>query len=565
MPPGQSTINSILESILNDEPPQRTGINTTSAIAESADSESGTMGVPVSKQDLSDEPEQSLQKSMVPYDNGEWVSVCSQDSEDEWYCTPRVEDCMADLTLHCAPRASVGSQSGDATRMRWLEENLIDAQLREQQHTSLINAQKVHISVLNSSLADEQCLSIRLGESLSTLFVLMTQSQQHELDKVQRRLLDLQTDAETYVLAHEWRVFQEKLQSLNSTLDGHMKRSMPNSIPSASMAAGYTVVLGNLLRDVPHIKEGLKKLEHDIAEEKARVTEDNPSGSSTTPKRIALESLSLDHFAMTDVIPDTSADILSVTDILDRYYEFTRLHRKRIVTRQEKLQTLLDEFLIEIGRLQADLDYEEARATNMLIRLEFWMMDLEAPRINSLDELFNNLESKRQALQRGYMELERIAEIMKEVPSHFNMIDIHGPREAQASAKLEGSGLEASEGSVSQDGTSAADQHGDASYITELQAKLNHLVFSLDLSLDRFDLVRVRQKEKTAALNEQLDSLKSGKEELEKGVKKVADKLFQHRERLWGLSPPARKMGEELISILAEQLNINCDGPQVYE
>ncbi|KAI0541457.1 hypothetical protein GGR58DRAFT_457125 [Xylaria digitata] len=112
--------------------------------------------------------------------------------------------------------------------------------------------------------------------------------------------------------------------------------------------------------------------------------------------------------------------------------------------------------------------------------------------------------------------------------------------------------------------TAVACQRGDRLYIAELESKLKEKQDNEKAWATHFENLHQREKEAKAALQQQLGTIKLGNEKLQRVVQVVAGRLFEHRERLWGLSTPARKMGEELISTL-EQMEVSCDEPLIYE
>ncbi|KAJ8108517.1 hypothetical protein ONZ43_g6400 [Nemania bipapillata] len=389
---------------------------------------------------------------------------------------------------------------------------------------------------------------------------MITQNQQNELDRVQRRLLDLQIDAEDCLLGHEWRDLQERFHNLNRKLDGYIKLTTPQSISAGTQTDELTLFLRGLLGDLPKLWKGLRKLKRDIEDERARDAEDKSAGQESRPERIADEHMEQQDANITDASSQPS-----VTDILDRYYEFSRFHRERMVMRQEKLQVLLNLTSTELSRLQADLAYEEGRTANMKTRMRFWSDDLSASKVKSPTMLMENLDMKLSVLKCGSEELEQIAQVIQNLPSDLHMIDLHTPEADQASTSSEAATpKELSIALGTQDCASSTGQREDKLYISELEARLQEKQANEKAWAAHFENLHQRENETKAALQKRLDSVELGNAELQKVVRTVTGKLFEHRERLWSLSTPARKMGEELIAAL-EQLEITCDEPSIYE
>ncbi|KAI1300803.1 hypothetical protein F5Y03DRAFT_224303 [Xylaria venustula] len=437
--------------------------------------------------------------------------------------------------------------------------------MRSQEHlNAYIQVQERTITYLTNMFSHQQEISGALGVKLYDLFMVMTQSQQCELDKLQKRLLDLQTAAEEWLLGQEWRDLQHKLHDLNRKLDGYIKTSTQEAISTGNITDELTLFMSGLLGDVLRMWKGLETLERDIEEEKFRdavskLGSSEPSIEGPTSGRANQED---DKSINTFIRP-------SVTDILDRYYEFSRLQRERMATRKEKLQALFDNISTELGRLQADLTYEEGRTANMKTRMTFWGDALEASKVKCPATLIENLETKQSALKRGSQELEEIAMLIQDLPSSFHMIDIRGLGEDQASTSMPTQPESSSTGAKQGSGTvgnrsSVAGHKEDALYIAELEAKLAEKQANEAAWATHFEDLQKREKEAKAALQKRLDAAELGNADMRKVVKIVAGKLFEHRERLWDLSTPARKLGEELIKTL-EQLNIPCDKSLIYE
>ncbi|TGJ81333.1 hypothetical protein E0Z10_g7448 [Xylaria hypoxylon] len=500
-------------------------------------------------------PDEPAQISTMPCDPSGWVPVRSPDSEDDWCLTPSVEGKIypaSPVSSHSAPSPS-NDQNSDSMKLAVAGEDLKEARAREQYQALYIEVQEKHISNLQSIIDKQRGISDSLETKLFDSFVVMTRNQQYELDKVQKRLLDLQNDAEEWLLGHEWRNLQQKLHDLNHKLDGYIKSSTPQTISTGEQTDELTLFMNSLLGDLPKMWNGLEKLERDIEEEK-----DRDAGECGTECTIE------DHTSREDVNNADMPTHPSVTDILDRYYVFSRLQRERMITRKEKLQVLLDEFSTELGRLQADLAYEEGRTANMRTRMTFWEDDLGASKVEYPDALLDNLEMKQTALKCGSQELEKIAGIIQELPSHFHMIDIRAPGEDQTSTHPETSTREAKQVSGTRKRAEVAGQREDTLYIAELEAKLKEKQANEKAWAAHLENLHQREMKARTALQKGIDSTELRNAKLQKVVQVVAGKLFEHRERLWGLSTPARKMGEELISTL-EQLEISCDEPLIYE
>ncbi|KAF2965629.1 hypothetical protein GQX73_g7941 [Xylaria multiplex] len=599
---------------------------------------------------------------------------------------------VSPTSRHSAPSPSNNSSSAIMKFAATVEE-LKEARARRQSQELVIELQEGEIKRLHSIIQKQRGVSESLETKLFDSFVVMTQSQQHELDKLQKRLLDLQADAEDWLLGHEWRHLQQKLHDLNRKLDGYIKSSTPQKIAAGEQTDELPLFITGLLGDLPRMWNELEKLQQDIEEEQYRGTANYSDGAEHTAEQTTHSDTSQEEVCSAEMPAHPS-----VTDILDHYYEFSQLQRKRMAARKERLQGLLDDISTELGRLQADLAYEEGRTANMRTRMMFWEADLGVSKVECPDTLLSNLEMKQTVLKCGSQELEKIAGIIQELPSHFHVIDIRAPGEDRTSCcptsgkkapstlsvdeldenygHLDNSGdkhatgidtrpclspegslafykskkikyplaadddielgdihelrlrrlteevynimsktkptikiracrdaltssivwrvseavdllnsiddtanttkstcsstppktppMEIKQASRTQNRAGDAGQRDDTLYIAELESKLKEKQDNEKAWATHFENLHQREKEAKTALQEQLDSAKLGNEELQKVVKVVAGKLFEHRERLWGLSTPARKMGEELISTL-EQLEISCDEPLIYE
>ncbi|RWA09459.1 hypothetical protein EKO27_g5628 [Xylaria grammica] len=653
------------------------------------------------------EPAQTFTMSLEP---SGWVPVNSSDSEGEWCYTPSVGDTVdpAPLASHHPVSPPSNSPNNDLKRLTTSNEDLKEARAQVlEQYQGLIEAQGERISNLQSIIDNKKDMMNSLEAKLFDSFVVMTQSQQHELDRLQKRLLDLQTDAEEWLLGHEWRGLQQKLHTLNYKLDGYIKSSTLQAISTGEQTDELTLFMNSLLGDLPKMWNGLEKLERDIEEEKVGDTVNKQDSSERVAKHTTDS-----HTSREDVDSANTPTQPSVTDVLNRYYEFSRLQRERMITRKEKLQSLLDEVSAELSRLQADLAYEEGRTASMRTRMMFWEDDLGASKVVCPVTLLENLEMKQMALKKGSQELEKIAGIIQELPSHFHMIEIRAPGEDRASclaatktetglalsedgssenykhrhssgheppmrggikpssfSEKDHTRLESSEtesistanhdmrledihdpelrqltttlysimstgnskvpvkacqvalerngwrfwdaakflidkrkdrvtspikSSFSQDDrsltpspttlsshpatstkkvkqasekqahTRVSGRREDTLYIAELEAKLKEKQDNEKAWASLLERLQRREKEAKTALQKRIDSTELGNAKLRKAVQVVAGRLFEHRERLWGLSTPAREMGEELISTL-EQLEISCEEPLIYE
>ncbi|KAH8160711.1 hypothetical protein CIB48_g7528 [Xylaria polymorpha] len=502
------------------------------------------------------------QSLAMPYDHSDWVPVQSSDSEDSWSCTTSTEDQV--YSESPASRRSTVSPGGDpfynAIRLAEVEGELENAREYERVQTSVIEDQRKHNFDLVIRINKQEHLSRSIGGKLSDLFVVVTQNQQYELDKVQRRLLDLQVDAESGCFGQTWRDLQQKLHNLNHKLDGYIRLSTPKAILAGTQTDELTLFLGGLFADLPKMRKELERLGRYIEEEKVIIDGEN----KLQDDKAACERAVKDHTRWEDV---DSADLSapsSMTDILDRYYAFSRLHREMMETRKEKLQELLGKTSIELSRLQADLAYEEGRTDNMRTRAIFWGDGLGESRVECPHTLLENLEMKRFALQCGSQELERIVETVQGLPSRFHIIDIRDAEEYKASADSQSAYNPVKGAPGGSSCAVIAGQREDTMYIAELEAKLKEKQANEKAWGAHFESLHRRENEAKAALKQQLDSMELKNKGLQNVVTIVTAKLFQRRERLWDLSTTARQLGEELISTL-EQLGIPCDKPSVHE
>ncbi|KAI0966012.1 hypothetical protein F4678DRAFT_451075 [Xylaria arbuscula] len=523
--------------------------------------------------------QEDSQSSATHHGHCDWVPVSSSTSEADLCSSPLTEDNKPGLSSPASPQSVVynadsnhGSMqlevSGKHLQETRSQERLSSCIQRQdsciQTQDSCIQTQERTITYLTRMFDQQREISDTLGAKLYDLFMVMTQSQQCELDKLQKRLLGLQTDAEDLLLGQEWRDLQQKLHDINRKLDSYIKTSTPEAISTGNITDELTLFLSSLLGDIPKVWKGMEALERDIEEERFR---DAVSKLGSSEPSIECPTSERENQENTKSISTLARP--SVTDILDRYYEFSRLQRERMATRKEKLQALFDNISTELGRLQADLTYEEGRTANMKIRMMFWGDDLEASKVKCPATLIENLETKQSALNRGSEELEEIAMLVQDLPSSFHMIDIRGLGEDQASTSMsthpESSAMGVKQGSgTTRDRSGVAGQKEDMAYIAELEAKLAEKQANETAWATHFEDLQKREKEAKAALQKRLDAAEFGNTEMRKVVKIVAGKLFEHRERLWGLSTPARKLGEELIKTL-EQLDIPCDEPLIYE
>ncbi|KAI0445666.1 hypothetical protein F4803DRAFT_122144 [Xylaria telfairii] len=498
----------------------------------------------------------------MPYDHSDWVPVQSSDSEDSWSCTTSTEDQV--YSESPASRHSAAVPSSDpfynAVRLAEVEAELENARESERAQTSVVRAQEKSMFDLVIRINKEQHLSRSIGGKLSDLFVVVTQNQQYELDKVQRRLLELQVDAESGCFGQTWRDLQQKLHNINHKLDGYIELSTPKAILAGTQTDELTLFLGGLFADLPKMRKELERLSRYIEEEKVTID----VGNVVQDDKDACERAVKEHTRWEE---DDSADLsasCSMTDILDRYYSFSRLHREMMETRKVKLQELLGKTSIELSRLQADLAYEKGRTANMRTRAIFWGDGLGESRVECPYTLLENLEMKQFALERGSQELEQIVETVQGLPPRFHIIDIVDPEEYKASTNSQ-SAYNPAKG-VPGDSSCAdiTSQREDTMYIAELEEKLKEKQANEKAWGAHFESLHRRENEAKAALKQQLDSMELKNKELQNVVTVVTAKLFQRRERLWDLSGTARQLGEELISTL-EQLGILCDKPLVRE
>ncbi|KAJ8122433.1 hypothetical protein O1611_g9840 [Lasiodiplodia mahajangana] len=519
---------------------------------------------------LEQHPETQLRNSSRPFtlpEPSDWFQVRKPDSEDGLCRTISTDDADVHPTSPgpCCSTSSPSSgndPNSDDTKLSLFltEEELRESREQEQCQAVIIKAQEKYISNLDIIIGKEREISQVLGAKLYDLFIAVTQNQQHELDRVQKRLLDFQADAEDYLLSHEWRDLQEKLHNLNRKLDGYIKLTTPQSITAGTQTDELALFLSGLYGDLPKMWKDLRKLKRDIEEEKAKDDETTPESAEHAPERPADEYTKLE-----DAVDSVDmVDQPSVTDILDRYYEFSRFHRERMVARQGKLQKLLDLTSTELGRLQADLAYEEGRTANMKTRMTFWLDDLDGSKIKSPTALMENLDMKLLALKCGADELQKIADVVQSIPSYFHMIDIQSLTTQALTYPEAGTSEEAAKSpAVPQDYVGATGERENTLYIAELEAKLKEKQANEKAWAAHFESLHQRSHETKAELQKELDSVELTNTELRNVVRTVAGKLFEHRERLWGLSKPARQMGEELISTL-EKLEVTCDEPLIY-
>ncbi|KAJ2994098.1 hypothetical protein NUW58_g1641 [Xylaria curta] len=501
------------------------------------------------------------QSFTMPQDSSDWVSVHSPGSGDDWHRTPSTEEIHRASPAphhHSTPSPRNATRSNSISLNATPEKYWAEKQEREREQT-LIETQERQISDLSLIIDHERDISSSLGSKLSDLFIVMTQNQQHELDKVQGRLMSLQTDAENCLLGCEWRALQQKLHNLNRKLDKYIENSTPEAIAAGTQTDELTLFLSGLLGGIPQMWKELAKLKHAIDDEKARDAEDRLESDEPMPEGATSESSEGE-----DIDSAGASAQLSVTDILDRYYEFSRLHREGMAARKERLQDLLDQTSTEISRLQADLSYEEGRTANMVTRMMFWGNDLDVSKVKDPATLIKNLELKRSNLKRGSKELENVAKIIQTLPSHFYMIDIRSPGENHASMSSESVTNQVKDASGTQGHFGAAGKLEDMLYITELEAKLKEKQANEKAWAAHFESLHQQELEAKAILEGRLESMTLEVAELDEVVTTVAGKLFEHRERLWGLSMPARQLGEELISTL-EKLRITCDKPRIYQ
>jgi predicted nuclease with TOPRIM domain len=190
----------------------------------------------------------------------------------------------------------------------------------------------------------------------------------------------------------------------------------------------------------------------------------------------------------------------------------------------------------------------------------FWADDLEVSKVKCTTRLMDNLKAKESALQSGWDELKRIADMIQKLPSYFHVIDIRTPDEDTASTQPEWLIDHARRAPGARDCTYVASCEEDKLYIAELEAKLKEKQADERAWAAHLQSLHQREKEVKNAFQQRLNSAVVENEELRHVVKTVAGKLFDHRERFWGLSTPARNLGEELISTL-KQVGFACDDP----
>ncbi|KAI1734873.1 hypothetical protein F4680DRAFT_328043 [Xylaria scruposa] len=491
-----------------------------------------------------------VSSSLTPYGHLEWVPVHSPDSRDDWCRMPSTEN-----QVYWASPASCHSAASpendpdhNAIRLAVVEGELEDARERERTQTS-------HLWELFVSLDKEEKKSKLLGGKLCDLFVVMTQSQQHELDEVQKRLMNLQSDAENGGFSATWSGLQQRLHDLNYKLDKYIGLSSSKVIFSGKQTDELTLFLGGLLGSLPKMREEVERLSQYIEEEKVIDAQDKLQADKHACEHVTREHTTRGNDDSTELCAT-----FSVTDILNRYYSFSRLHREMMETRKERLQELLEKTLKELRRLQADLAYEQGRTANMRTRVEFWGDGLGESKTECPSTLIENLEKKRLMLERGSQELEGIARIVRGLPPSFHIIDIRGPEEHNVLTDSKSVHDKAKESSDDTGCAVMAGQREDTMYIAELETKLKEKQANEKAWAAHFESLHRREDEAKAALKKQLDSVELKNKELQNIVTVVTGKLFQRRERLWGLSATARQMGEELISALG-QLGVSCDKP----
>ncbi|KAI1159569.1 hypothetical protein F5B18DRAFT_636329 [Nemania serpens] len=391
------------------------------------------------------------------------IASPSSDSEDELWSITATDDNSHPTTSSYSTLSPINDPNSKAMKLAMVERGLREAREQKQFRDSLIEVQERQIDELRSAIDKERAVSASLATKLFDLFILMTQNQQHEIDKVQMWLLELQVDAENFLLGHEWRDLQEKLHNINRNLDEYMKLNTRQSIVAGAHKGELTLFLGGLIRDLAKMRKGLERLDQDIIAEKVRDVVSSPQDCEPAPRPGTDEDTNRKDVDHADV-----SGYASLTDITDRYYEFSRLYRKRTEGRKEKLQALFNLILTELGQLQGDIAFEEERTTNMKTRMQLWRDDRGVSKDKSLDRLIENLKIKLAALQYESRELEQIADIIQKMPSH--VIDIRSGRKDQASTGPGAPVKDIDKAEGTQDYARVAGQREDTLDIAELEA-----------------------------------------------------------------------------------------------
>ncbi|KAI0803419.1 hypothetical protein GGR55DRAFT_663212 [Xylaria sp. FL0064] len=367
------------------------------------------------------QPEERLQSSIMRHDHPDRLPVHSPGSEDDLPNVPSTEDntySISPASHNAAPPSS--DTNTDPMKLDVASEHSNEARKGETGQVWNIRSLEDQINYLNTIHDEERKLSCSLEEKLFDLFSVVTQSQQHEFEKLQKWLGNLRSNAaEDQFLGRELRHLQEELQHLNQKLEDHTKDNTPQTVSQKMRFGDLMLFLNNLLRELPQIRNNLAMLETALKVEDMTLSDsvNKLEGEEPTAERVTKDRTSSEVSSATSVFT-----LPSVSDITQHHHDFSRLQRK-MARHKEKLQALLDEISTEILHFQINLSCTEGRLTHMGTRMVMWKDESGASKIESFSTLMENLRTKRTALKHGAQELEKTTGIIQELPSYFHMID----------------------------------------------------------------------------------------------------------------------------------------------
>ncbi|KAI0424636.1 hypothetical protein F5Y09DRAFT_133842 [Xylaria sp. FL1042] len=448
------------------------------------------------------QPKEPLQSSTMSRDDSDWVTVHSPTTKDNICRAPSTED-KIDPVLPAPPHSAPPSSN---TNINSMKPDVTTEHSKEIPTETPISRLKRDISYLKYMQVLERGLSYSLGKNLCDLLNIVTQSQRHELVRLQTRLLDIESDPKDCLAGQERRDLQNKLHNLDHQLEDYIKDNIPEIVSRGMQSPGLTRFLKDLSGELPKMWDRLETLELKLKTEDSELSDSVYTLFSDEPtaKRDAADRASRECSDSANV-PTLS----SMPELTHHQYDFSRLQRK-VARRKEKLQAVLDDISTQLGRFQTKLIYEERRTANMGIRMVIWGDDSGASKIKLLSTLRENLEIKQAALKHGSQELEKTAAIVQELPSYFRTIDMSGLGEDRMLILMHPKSsamVTKQESGTAQDCVGVADQREDTLCVAELEAKSEEKEANEKPRDARFEDLDQGEEGAKAALQEQLTDI----------------------------------------------------------
>ncbi|GAP90152.1 hypothetical protein SAMD00023353_0204220 [Rosellinia necatrix] len=357
----------------------------------------------------------------VTPNSSRWVYVHAPGYYKNRYGTPSTDGQTSLVSPVLRPRSvsPVNGLRSDFMEFRRAKDYLQGAEAWEWSQASLKKEKERDIKHLDLAIDRERSRTALLGAKVFGLFVVMTQNQQHELDELQCRLLDLQTDAESWQLGPNWRLLQEDLHTLNSKLDEYIQLNKAQCISARTHTDDLMVFPSRLLQEIRQLWIGIRRLRQEINKEKRKDAMHRRQGKEDT-----LEDATSQHTVGKGPGSEDVSIRSSMTNILSRHHEFSLAQRERIVMREKQLRALLEDASTELTRLQADVTFETRRMANVRTRMMLWGDDLAPSKADCIATLAKESEAKQSALKCELLELEKIVEVIHRLSLNSHIVDL---------------------------------------------------------------------------------------------------------------------------------------------